>query len=76
MTRVQGLCADQDQVSVKAFWRRGHLLKLNNKGGLLRRRPRGEEFQAVVVEVIESLGGHGLDVFEGLKDSQGREGRR
>lgn len=49
------------------------MLKLNNKGELLRRRPRGEEFQAEVVEVIEPSGGHGLDMFEGLKDSQGRE---
>lgn len=76
MTREQGLAADQDQVSMKAFWRRGHLLKLNNNGGLLRRRPRGEEFQAEGVESIEPSGGHGLDMFEGLKDIQGREGSR
>lgn len=72
LTREQDLAADQDQVSMKVFWRREHLLKLNNKGELLRRRPRGE-VQAEVVEVIEPSGGHGLDMFEGLKDSQGRE---
>lgn len=62
MTREQSLAADQEKVSMKAFWRRRHLLKLNNKGG--------------VVEVIEPSGGQGLDMFEGLKDSQGREGSR
>lgn len=76
VTREQGLDADHDQVSMKAFWRRGHLLKLSNKGGLLQRQSRGEELQAEVVECIEPSGGHGLDMFEGLEDIQGREGSR